>query len=522
MTTGADLPADGPNRSARPWLRWSALIALLAVATALVVTFRRADTEREPVAVASSDPAPPTTPTRPEPSDSPSPSDLALVVRSDGALATRVTQNPDPLPPEWPVVRGMYSTMHSLWGERWEHLMGLIRETELNAIVIDVKDDKGQLAWHMPDVPLAVQGGGASWHPDASPRDRIMQLRRTGGYPIARVVCFKDSYIAQARPDLAVIDTRTGGPWQGRDGQYWLNPYNDEAWQYCIDVGIEAAKMGFLEVQYDYVRFPNGGDGPSEFFDFPGRPADAPREVWRHPDAITRFLASARQQLHAAGVRVSADIFGLTTYNWSWDGDGTGQVFERLAEHLDYVSPMVYPSHYGPGNYDLQPHPVDHPYETVWNAMQEAQMRSQGLRAKIRPWIEDFAPVWMGRGHSPQRVLDQKRAIYDNGVEGWMLWNASNRFSEEALEGTEESRADPGFVAPPRTRDPAAAPDAQRRRWPGYVDGLEVTPSLIGEGNSAGTFPGVPYPTAPPEDPPATEPERPPTEEPTEAGTGAP
>lgn len=366
---------------------------------------------------------------------------------SDVAFLRDAQQHFRTLPAEFPIVRGVYSTMYSFWGDRWERMLGHIRDTELNAIVIDVKDDKGQLAWHMPDIPMAMQGGGADWtSATRDPRPRLRQLRDLGGYPIARVVCFKDSYVAQAVPDLAVKDTRNGAPWQGRDGQYWLNPYRDEAWQYCIDVGKQAAAMGFLEVQFDYVRFPNGGDGPADFFSFPGVPDGTPREQWRHPDQITEFLASAREQLHEVGVRVSADVFGLTTYNYSWNGDGTGQVWERLAAELDYISPMVYPSHYGAGNYGLDPHPVRFPYETVKGAMEEAQVRSQGLRAKIRPWLEDFGSPWLGAlspAHTPARLQDQFRAVYEKGIDSWLIWNASNVFSLEALAPTTQARAEP-------------------------------------------------------------------------------
>ncbi len=443
---------------------------VVALLTALVMVGTACATS-SPGATTRTDDAPvePTEASDSATSPSPSPRAVAAgpVLDDDADLKAAMAAARPTLPPEVPIVRGVYSTMYSFWGGRWEYMLDLVRDTEINAIVIDVKDDGGQLAWQS-QVPLAVEGGGGEWKPDADPRPRLQELTDVGGYPIARVVCFKDSEVALARPDLAVIDVRTGEPWQGRDGEYWLNPYRDEAWQYCIDIGKEAARMGFAEIQFDYVRFPNGGDGPSLHFSFPGVPEDRPREEWRHPDVITRFLSEARRQLHREGARVSADIFGLTTYNWTWDGDGTGQVFERLAAELDYVSPMVYPSHYSPGNYGLLPHPVDHPYATVFGAMEEARTRAQGLRAKIRPWIEDFAPSWLGRGHSPQRVLDQKRAVYENGIEGWLLWNASNRFSEAALEGTTESRADPDHVPLFRERDPDPAPGADPVRWPGY------------------------------------------------------
>ena len=436
------------------------------------------------------------------PTPTASPAD-APTAAADLRFIREVRSQMNAFPQAWPIVRGVYSTMYSFWGKHWDYIMNLVRTTEVNAVVIDVKDDSGALAWHMDDLPAAVQGGGADWIRDGlDPRTKVQELRDAGGYPIARVVCFKDSKVAKARPDLAVIDTRTGQPWQGKDGEYWLNPYNDAAWQYCIDVGKEAAKMGFLEVQFDYVRFPNGGDGPSEFFSFPGVPGNRPRSQWRNPDVITKFLTSAREQLHQVGVRVSADVFGLTTYNWSWDGDGTGQVFERLAEQLDYISPMVYPSHYGPGNYGLYPHPVYFPYETVWNAMQEARMRSQGLRAKVRPWLEDFSPTWLGVHNTPQRVRDQKRAVYENGIDSWMLWNAGNRFTTQALAPTTISHADPTFQVPPRTRDPEPDPGEAPRHWPGYattddgtakVDGPSVN---VDQGNAAGTNPHAPAPSS--------------------------
>lgn len=383
---------------------------------------------------------------------------------ADRSVAERLHGGRRRLPPRRAIVRGVYATMYSLWGSRWtEYYLPLIADTELNSVVVDVKDDRGRLAWRM-DLPLARRGGGARWRSAGDPRGRLRALVERGGYPIARVVCFKDSKVATARPGLAVVDARDGEPWQGRDGQHWLNPYRQAAWRYCIDVGVEAAEMGFREVQFDYVRFPNGGDGPVEHARFPGVPGDRPREQWRHPDVITAFLAEARRRIHDAGAYVSADVFGLTTYSYSWDGDGTGQVLERLAAQIDYLSPMVYPSHYGPGNYGLRPHPVDFPYETVRRAMEEARMRSQGLRARIRPWLEDFAPTWLGRSHSPQRVRRQKQAVYDAGLEGWMLWNAGNDFSEAALADRLRSRADPDYEVAPRTRQPVAPPGRTPRR----------------------------------------------------------
>jgi hypothetical protein len=390
------------------------------------------------------------------------------------------------------IVRGIYSTVYSFWGDRWENLIRLVRETEVNAIVVDVKDEAGTLLWHI-DHPLATLGGGAEWKSETDPQPRLDLLHEAGGWAIARVACFKDTLIADARPDLAV-QNQSGDTWKARKDFSWLNPYQDEAGQWCIDVGLAALELGFDEVQFDYIRFPNGGDGDTSVIQLPGVPDDRPRDQWRHTEEITQFLTRASEQIHAVGGLLSADVFGLVTYDFSWDAQGTGQVVEQIAEVVDFISPMVYPSHYGPGNYGLKPHPVKFPYETVWNSMQEAQMRVQGLHAKIRPWLEDFQSPWLGYGdHSTTHVSEQLRATYENGIEGWLLWNAGNSYSEMILSvGEATSKADPDFVAPYRTADPNAAPGEIEKKWPGRPDCKPDREKLfIGKGNLAASTPPV-------------------------------
>ncbi|MBW3561844.1 MAG: putative glycoside hydrolase [Actinobacteria bacterium] len=332
------------------------------------------------------------------------------------------------LPAEWPVIRGVYSTMWSFAGSRWEELMDLVRTTEINAIVIDVKDDDGRVAWRGSDVAVARETGADShtMFQKTAARRRIQELRDAGGYPIARIVCFKDPIAAPAMPQLA-IRSPDGGVWRDRKGLGWLDANKQETWDYLVDLGREAARMGFLEVQFDYVRFPTDGNTTSAVYD-DGKGVD--------PARIREFLAYAREELHGEGVRISADIFGLTTYKaeGEGDGDGTGQLFEDVISEVDYVSPMVYPSHYYPGNYGLS-NPEAAPYQVVVNAMREAQERVDGYRAQVRPWLEDFS---LTVPHHPGRVADQLRATYENGVSSWMLWNANNRYSRAAL-GPDES-----------------------------------------------------------------------------------
>lgn len=431
------------------------------------------------------------------PSGSPSASPTAAPSPSEDETSSEPTSS-DELAGMPDIVRGVYSHAFSFWDDRWAKLVGLVEETELNAIVVDVKDESGTLLWDI-DHPLAEAGGGAAWreHYDGL-EDRLQMLKDAGGWAIARIACFKDTRVANARPDLAVQD-QSGGAWKARKDFSWLNPYQDEAGQWCIDVGLAAIELGFDEVQYDYIRFPNGGDGDTSVIRLPGVPADRPREEWRHSDEIVDFLTRASDQIHEAGGYVSADLFGLVTYDFRWDAGGTGQVLERIAAHVDVISLMVYPSHYNPGNYGLNPHPIEHPYATVWNAMQEAQMRVQGLRATLRPWLEDFSAPWMGYpNHSPEHVTEQIRATYENGIEGWLLWNAANRYTEQILEpGEAVSHANPDFRPPARTANPDTAPGLEEKEWPGMPP-CDPHPGVlqIGVRNLAGSTPpdlGLPH-----------------------------
>lgn len=356
----------------------------------------------------------------PTPSQPPSPQELRRA-----ALAERRA--------EFPIIRGLYSTMHSFWGERWDHLVGLVDSTELNALVVDVKEEPGNVAWDMELDGLAPPVPGGGWD---SPEEGLKELLDAGGYAIARIVCMKDSWFAKKHPEFTIHNRATDGPLEGRDGWVWLDPWAIETWEYCGAAGAEAIRAGFDEVQFDYVRFPNGGDADVSKLRFPNAPDGTPQDRVQDPDAIWRGLSRAAEMVRAEGGYVSADLFGLTLYNYEWNVDGTGQVWEELAMVMDTLSPMVYPSHYGVGNFNLFPHPVQFPYETIAGAMEEAQVRSEGLKATIRPWLEDFGSPWMGslsKPHSPARVRQQIQAVYDKGIESWLLWNATNRFSEEVF-----------------------------------------------------------------------------------------
>ncbi|MGE5559612.1 MAG: putative glycoside hydrolase [Chloroflexota bacterium] len=333
-----------------------------------------------------------------------------------GRLATLLEQRIGRQPVE---VRGIYMTGYTAGStSRVDALIKLIDETELNAVVIDIKEDTGQISYRMDEPKVEATPGAAV--PKIRDIDELLsKLHAHGIYPIARIVTFKDNVFANANPDLAV-HTSAGGVWRDRTGQGWLNPYKKETWDYAIAVAKNAVKHGFREIQFDYVRFPS--DGNVKDMVFPGTDERTHREV------IRDFLKYANEQLTPLGVFVSADVFGLVTA--AKDDLTIGQQYEDIIANVDYVCPMVYPSHYGPGNYGL-PDPNRAPYETVLRAMEDALRRQGDSKAIVRPWLQDFS---LGYKYGPAEVRAQIKAVYDAGLKEWILWNPYNKYTEGALE----------------------------------------------------------------------------------------
>ncbi|MFW6113688.1 MAG: putative glycoside hydrolase, partial [Actinomycetota bacterium] len=235
-------------------------------------------------------------------------------------------------------------------------------------------------------------------------------------YPIGRVVCFKDPVLVSKRPDLAVHNAE-GGLWG--NGQ-WLDPYNREVWDYLLKICAEAAREGFKEIQLDYVRFPS--DGITDTCVYPSEDGRTKKEV------ITDFLEYIRGGLKPLGVVLSADVFGLTA---SLQGEmGIGQDIPSMAEHLDYLSPMVYPSHYNPGEYEID-NPEANPHDTVYASLQDFQAALEGTQCKLRPWLQDFS---LQMQYGPVQVQSQIDACYDLGIEEWLLWDPRCMFTKEALQ----------------------------------------------------------------------------------------
>lgn len=325
-------------------------------------------------------------------------------------------------------VKGIYITGNTVaYTERYNKLLELVNTTELNTVVIDIKDDEGLMTYasSLQDVEFA----GANKKVRIKDIDGVLKvLRENDIYPIARIVTFKDRRAGDKYANLAVKN-KNGGIWRDRNGMSWLNPYNKESWDYIVDIAEEAAVKGFKEIQFDYVRFPT--DGNIKAIDY-GADAEKPKA-----EAIAEFLSYARERLQSMGVVVSADVFGLVTTD---KGDmGIGQHLESMAKSVDVICPMVYPSHYGKGSYGVL-EPDFEPYKIVNKSMSVAQQRIDILGEKekvalLRPWLQDFTASYLDRykKYGAKEVRDQINAVYDSGQDEWILWNAGNIYTKGAL-----------------------------------------------------------------------------------------
>jgi hypothetical protein len=302
-------------------------------------------------------------------------------------------------------------------------VMELLAKTELNAVVIDVKGDRGWIPYRT-QVPEALAAGAQGPVILKDFGAMLAELKAGGVYTIARIVTFKDNVLAKARPDLAVIDIRTGEPWVDAERLAWVDPFRQEVWKYNIAIAREAALKGFDEIQFDYVRFPTDGRiGQARY----AKPAN---KTTRLP-TIAAFLEQARRELAPLGVFVAADIFGYAAFNEN-DTD-IGQRIEELAPHLDFICPMVYPSGYHLGIPGYR-NPVTNPYNVVFESVRLIRKRSTPHVVRVRPWLQDFRDyAFDKRVFGPVEVRAQIKGADEGGAAGWMLWNPRNEYTAAAL-----------------------------------------------------------------------------------------
>ena len=331
-------------------------------------------------------------------------------------------------------VKGIYVTGPLAGHENMEDLIQLVRDSELNAMVIDIKNDEGIVTYEMEE--SMVQEIGADVRYIADLPELVRRLKADDVYLIARIVAFKDPLLAVKRPDLC-IQKKDGGVFTDKNGLAWVNPYRREVWDYVLAVAKQAVSVGFDEIQFDYIRF------PTEITD---EEADYGEESLEKSktDVITEFTAYAYETLSPLGVKVSADVFGTVIDNET-DAWIVGQDYSAMAQHLDYICPMIYPSHYADGVYDLD-HPDLQPYETIQAALQAsseslAKIPEDQKRAKVRPWLQDFTATWLDvyQTYGPEQLRQQIQAVYDSGCTEWLLWNAKCSYSAAGLLSPEEA-----------------------------------------------------------------------------------
>ena len=397
------------------------LLALLVPAAAC----ERAKTAT--VANAAAAPVTPGTSTTPDTSEKPvvgSPSAPTAASTSGPAELVALQQDPKP-------VRALYVNRFAAQSRtKMRHLIGIADSTEINGFVIDIKDEFG-LNFHSADPMLQRNEGTMNKVGDL--KTLIDTIRAHGILPIARIVVFKDSVTARMNPNHT-IRKADGSAWHDKKGLTWVNPYANTIWEYNFRVAEEAVKMGFGEVQFDYIRFPEPYKSlpPQVFPESNGR---------SKPEALAEFLRTANARMDKLGVRTTADIFGLvTTVHGALE---VGQDWEKLSPVLDVVLPMTYPSHYPHGSYGIAS-PNAAPQEILHIAITRARERDEKLGVKtpehVRPWLQAFT---LGAPHyGPDMIRAQKQGVYDSGYDGWVLWNPGSKYDEirPALEPTFVSR----------------------------------------------------------------------------------
>ncbi|MGH7665393.1 MAG: putative glycoside hydrolase [Gemmatimonadaceae bacterium] len=359
---------------------------------------------------------------------------------------------PPPLVPTPEVVRGLYVNRWAAVGRKVWQLIDVAKRTEVNALVIDVKDDRGYMLYRS-EVPLARKIGADTISPMSRERLRAMldTMRAHDIYQIARIVVAKDPLLAEARPEWAIrSETDTATAWLDSKGKPWLDPHQNGVWQYAVDIAREAVALGFSEIQFDYVRFPD----EKGIFREVAYPLAAGRT---RAQVIRDQLGTARDSLESLGVPFTIDVFGLTTSQTT--DMGIGQKWDMFIDRADVVLPMTYPSHYGPGSYGIA-RPNANPYDVIDAALESARRRLEGAdsAASVIPWYQDFtlgAPRY-----GVKQVRAQMQAGYDNGFRSWMLWNPGSRYTIAALRAEIRPEAEERSPKPDSTAQPAPAPAA--------------------------------------------------------------
>lgn len=349
----------------------------------------------------------------------------AQLAGAENATTTKpeqVAHLPTPTP-----LKALYMTACVAGTNSWrKSLEEMVSKTELNAIVIDIKDSTGTVSFDS-GVPETYSGKGCV----VSDLDKfIAELHENNIYVIGRISVFQDPNYSMLHPELAVHSKATGGVWKDRKGLSFIDVGAKPYWDHIVAISKASYALGFDELNFDYVRYPSDGNMSDANYTWMNASSSKPA-------MLESFFSYLHDQLKGTGVVMSADLFGMTT---TVSNDmGIGQVLEKALPYFDYIAPMVYPSHY-PATWSGFANPAEHPYEVIKIAMTEGKKREDAQRvsmgiatstpSKLRPWLQDFN---LGATYGADKVQAQIKATYDSGLTSWMMWNAGNKYTEDAL-----------------------------------------------------------------------------------------
>ncbi len=344
----------------------------------------------------------------------------------DGAIARR-----EPVK-----VKGIYVSGPAAGTDRLETLIELVEQTELNAMVIDIKNDEGRVTYEMQSEQVLEIDAGVGYIKDIE--ELVSKCKEKNIYLIARIVAFRDPYLAEQKPEWAV-HTKDGNIFRDKSGLAWVNPYKREMWDYMAEIASQAADVGFDEIQFDYIRFST--DIKEDEVDY-GQESEQISKV----EIIREFTEYMYEKLTPQGVYVAADVFGTVIDN-EIDQEIVGQDYVQMAEYLDYICPMVYPSHYYSGSYGISI-PDAAPYSIIYAALsssvQELQALPEEKRAQVRPWLQGFTASWVA-GHisyGREQLRAQMKGAYNAGYDEWIVWNAAVKYQPDWFLTDEEAETE--------------------------------------------------------------------------------
>jgi hypothetical protein len=371
-------------------------------------------------------------------------SDTSVFVRDKVATTTRSTTPEIPtnttrhLPTPEPMY-AIYMTQCAVGTPSLRNsLVEFIDTTKLNAVVIDIKDYSGTIAFK-PEHPELLPAWQAAKCGAQDMKEFIEVLHEKNIYVIGRITVFQDPFYTARHPEQSVQSkARPGQPWKDHKGLSFVAVNSTSYWEHIVTLSKESYAIGFDELNYDYVRWPS--DGPMDDIVYP---------TANRAEELEKFFAYLAAQVKPLGVVMSADLFGYVTV--LTDDLGIGQQLERALPYFDYIAPMVYPSHYNKGFAGVA-NPNNDPYKVVYTSMAEAARRAEATttpvasfgakpfgsstpqlyskqphsRLKLRPWLQDFD---YGKDYTAQDILDQTRATYDAGLTSWYFWDPANRYS---------------------------------------------------------------------------------------------